>query len=101
VSSYASTTCQESKLQQRQYFGTGCAPSVQDTYYLDPSTAYSTSLQCCARSKKNNVDVMEPPVPVTNVPMDYVMQRYGYVVLFHFPFYVFTDVLFTIGDRNP
>ena len=75
VSSYASTTCQESKLQQRQYFGIGCAPSVQDSYYLDPSTAYSTSLQCSARSQKNSVDVMTPPVPVTNAVMDYVMQR--------------------------
>jgi len=74
VSSYASTTCQESKLQQRQYFGTGCAPSVQDSYYLDPSTAYGTSLQFSVRSQENNVDVMTPPVPVTSAVMDYVMQ---------------------------
>lgn len=81
ISAYASTSCQESKLQQREYFGLGCAVSVLDSYAQD-AVPYSTSLMCSERGSSSGSSGsssgsgdLAPPVPVASVAKDYVLQR--------------------------
>ena len=69
ISLYASNNCKESTLEQRQYFGIGCAVSVLDSYAQD-AVAYSTSLQCSSNSGSSSA----VPVPSGSLAREYVLQ---------------------------